>query len=217
VRCLCRSLLTAEWETLALSFGQVTRFRHINLWNALSFNKYVFPFQSITLRSQQLVIIPGRAGSPSRRRNCGRNLHPLILGQFRDLRGRNESRLRLYTILRLLKRLFQSLSVDFRGAVFAARVNYSSRKETGESAQHGETRHRRWNFKIEFPKDANPDRHIPNPKASAWSSPWSSGAPLLGHSWFRVCLGDFVLKYNIARRTLLVALIAIQTQRCLPA
>src|SRR6266849_1772206 len=45
--------LTAEWEILAPSFGLITRFGHINIRNAFSFSKYVFPFRSITLRSHQ--------------------------------------------------------------------------------------------------------------------------------------------------------------------
>jgi hypothetical protein len=54
--------LTAEWEVPALSFGQVTRLWHINFWNALSFNKYIFSF-SITLLSHQFVIEPRCVGS----------------------------------------------------------------------------------------------------------------------------------------------------------
>ena len=59
---LCFSL-TAEWEILAPSFGQVTGLGHINLWNTLSFDKYVFPVLSITLRSHKFVIISRCDGS----------------------------------------------------------------------------------------------------------------------------------------------------------
>jgi hypothetical protein len=51
-------LLAAEREFLAPSFGQVARFRHVDLWSASSFNEHVFSFLSVTLRSHQFVIIP---------------------------------------------------------------------------------------------------------------------------------------------------------------
>jgi hypothetical protein len=114
-------LLAAEREFLAPSFGQVARFRHVDLWNASSFNEHVFSFLSVTLRSHQFVIIPRCSGSAWRQWRYGCNFLPLILGQLRDLRCRDESSLCLLAILRLLKRLFQILSTGFRGAVLVAR------------------------------------------------------------------------------------------------
>jgi hypothetical protein len=48
------------------SFGQVTRFGHINFLNTFLFNKYVFSFLSFTLRSHQFAIKPRGVGSLSR-------------------------------------------------------------------------------------------------------------------------------------------------------
>jgi len=101
--------LTAEWEILAASFGLVTRFGHINLRNTSSFSKYVFPFRSITLRSQQFVIKPRCDWSSSRQWKCVCDFCPLFLGYLRDLRCRSEAPLCLFTILRLLKGLLRTI------------------------------------------------------------------------------------------------------------
>jgi hypothetical protein len=57
-----RSSLAAEREIPSPSFGQVTLFRHVNLWNALSFDKNVLAL-SISLRSHQFVINPRSGGA----------------------------------------------------------------------------------------------------------------------------------------------------------
>jgi hypothetical protein len=163
-------LLAAEREILAPSFRHVARFRHVDFWNAPFFNEHVFPFLSVALGPHQLVIIPRRAGAPSRQWKCGCNFRPLILGQLRDLRRWNKASLCLLAILRLLKRLFQILPVGFRGAILVARIDHCSCKQTGERSHYGETRHRRRNFKLKFVEDVNPDRHGLTQIGRLWSS-----------------------------------------------
>src|SRR5258708_8016143 len=128
--------LTAEWKVLAVSFGQVTRFWHIKLWNAFSFNKYIFSFLSITLRSHQFVIKPWCVGSWSWQRKCACDFSPFVLEYLRDLRCRNEPALCLFTIPRFLKLLFRTLWVDFRCDGLVARINHSSRKNTPHTSHY---------------------------------------------------------------------------------
>jgi hypothetical protein len=109
--------LAAEGKLLAPSFGPVTRFGHINLWNTSSFSQHVFPFRSITLRSHQFVIEPRCDGSSSRQWKRVCDFYPFVLGYLRNLRCRSEASLCLFTIIRLLKRLFQTKWSDFRSDV----------------------------------------------------------------------------------------------------
>jgi hypothetical protein len=90
--------LTAEWEVLAASFGQVTRFWHIKIWNAFSFNKYIFSFLSVTLHPHQFVIKPWGVGSWSWQWKCACDFSPCVLGYLRDLQHRNEPPFCLFTI-----------------------------------------------------------------------------------------------------------------------
>jgi hypothetical protein len=157
--------LTAEWEILAPSFGLITRLGHINLWNTSPFGKYVLSFRCITLRSHQLIIKPWRDRPCSRQRKCDCDFCLLILEFLRNLRGRGESSLCLFTILRLLKRLFRTLSLDFRSDVSDARINRSTRKEARESSYQCEPIHLRRNFKLELLEHVILDlRNLPAPK-----------------------------------------------------
>jgi hypothetical protein len=152
-------LLTAYWEILAPSFGLVTRLGHINIWNTSSFRKYVFPFRSITLRSHQFVIKPRRARSCSRQWKYLCDFCDLVLGYLRDLWCRSKSALGLFTILRLLKRLFRTMRGDFRSDLPAARINHGTCKETRNSSHQCETIHCRGNFKPQLLEHANLNLH----------------------------------------------------------
>ena len=119
-------LLTANWEIPANSFWQVTRFRHVNVWNAASFDKNVVTF-SIALRSYQFVIETWRDGACSRQRNYVRDLCCLVVGR-RRARCRDKPSFRLLPILGLLKSLLGAALDVFRRYVFIARINYSGGK-----------------------------------------------------------------------------------------
>jgi hypothetical protein len=151
--------LTAKWEIPAPSFGQVTGFWHIKFGNAFSFNEYVFSFLSITLRPHQFVVKPRCVGSWSRQWKCVCDFSPFVLGYLSDLRGRIEPPLRLFTILRLLKLLLQTLRGDFSGDSFVTRINHASRKKTRNNSHYCKTTHLRRNLEPEFLRTVNHHLH----------------------------------------------------------
>src|ERR1700674_565853 len=121
--------LTAEREILAPSFRHEARLRHINFWNALSFDENVVPL-SIALFSHQFVIEPRCDGPCARQWKCVCDLCPVVGRNFGSTPCRGEPPFRLRTILRLLKCLLRTMPGDLRGAVFVAGIHHSSRKES---------------------------------------------------------------------------------------
>src|SRR5205085_8750512 len=120
----------AHRKVPASLFGQVTRLRHIDTWNAFSFNKLVLPFHSIALHSHQFVIITRCKETSAWRRRDVCNFQPPAFVYVGILRNWNESRFCLWAVLWLRKCLFRFSRVDVRSDLFGARINNSSRNET---------------------------------------------------------------------------------------
>jgi hypothetical protein len=86
------SSFTAKWEIPANFFWQVTRFRHVNFWNAPSFDKNVVALFCITLRSYQFIIKPRCDWACSRQWNCDRNLCNPVVGRRCSVRKLDRER-----------------------------------------------------------------------------------------------------------------------------
>ena len=120
------SSLTAEGKISALSFGQVTGFRHINLWNTRPFNYDVISF-SVALQPNEFVIKPGCCRPGARQRQSAYDLLLLMFRYLRGLRRWSKLAFRLLTILWLLKPFFSTFAGSVSRIVRVTRIDHSYR------------------------------------------------------------------------------------------
>ena len=95
----------AHWKVFASLPGQETGLRHINAWNTFSFNKHIFAFYAVALRTHQFVVMSWVEGEGTWWRRRIRNLQRRVFGYIGILEYGSKSRFCDNTVLRLYERL----------------------------------------------------------------------------------------------------------------
>ena len=101
----CANSFAAHWKVFPSLLGQETGLRHINAWNAFSFNKHIFAFHAVALRTHEFVVISWIEGQGTWRRRRICNLQRRVFGYIGILEYGSKSRFCDNAILRLYERL----------------------------------------------------------------------------------------------------------------